>query len=107
MPQNSSESSTLFARRDVLRVGSLSVGASVIPGLDLAAAPFEPSGSAETLRSNPIAERELRLFGKYPVLFNVDEENEEVTIILVDDKRGNSLFAQGEEFTGHESDTAE
>ena len=61
----------------------------------------------KTLRPNPVAERELRLFGKYRVLFNVDEENEEVTIILVGEKRGNSLFVQGEEFAGHESDSAE
>ncbi|HUG70087.1 MAG TPA: hypothetical protein VMM76_20220 [Pirellulaceae bacterium] len=37
----------------------------------------------------------------------VNEANEEVTIILVGEKRGNSLFVQGEEFTGHESDPAE
>ena len=61
----------------------------------------------KTLRPNPIAARELRLFGKYRVLFNVDEESEEVTIILVGEKRGNSLFVQGEEFTGHESDPTE
>ncbi len=73
----------------------------------LAADPLLESRNMKTLRSNPVAERELRLFGKYRVLFNVDEKNEEVTIILVGEKRGNSLFVQGEEFTGHESDTAE
>ena len=69
--------------------------------------PLLESRNMKSLRPNPVAERELRLFGKYRVLFNVDEENEEVTIILVGEKRGNSLFVQGEEFTGHESDTAE
>ncbi len=73
----------------------------------LSADPLLESRSIKTLRPNPVAERELRLFGKYRVLFNVDEENEEVTIILVGEKRGNSLLVQGEEFTGHESDTAE
>ena len=49
-----------------------------------------------------------RLFGKYRVLFNVDREEEEVTIILVGEKRGNSLFVRGQEFTvHHESDPAE
>ena len=33
---------------------------------------------------------------------------EEVTIVLIAEKRGNSLFVQGEEFTTHhESDSAE
>ena len=65
------------------------------------------SRNMKTLRPNPIAERELRLFGKYRVLFNVDEDTEQVTIVLVGEKRGNSLLVQGEEFTGHESDTAQ
>ena len=73
----------------------------------LTADPLQESRNMNTLRPNPVAERELRLFGKYGVLFNVDEACEEVTFILVGEKRGNSLFVQGEEFTGHESDTAE
>ena len=73
----------------------------------LTADPLQESRNMKTLRANPVAERELRLFGNYRVLFNVDEEHEKVTIILVGEKRGNSLFVQGEEFTGHESDTAE
>ena len=73
----------------------------------LSSDPLVESRNMKTLRRNPIAERELRLFGKYRVLFKADEENEKVTIILVGEKRGNSLFVQGEEFTGHESDTAE
>ena len=54
-----------------------------------------------------VAQRELRLFGKYRVLFNVDEASKEVMIVLVGEKQGNSLFVQGEEFAGHESDSAE
>jgi mRNA-degrading endonuclease RelE of RelBE toxin-antitoxin system len=73
----------------------------------LAAEPLVESRNMKTLRPNLVAERELRLFGKYRVLFNVDEKNEKVTIILVGEKRGNSLFVQGEEFTAHESDPAE
>ena len=73
----------------------------------LSSDPLLESRNMKTLRPNPVAERELRLFGKYRVLFNVDEQAEEVTIILVGEKRGNSLIVQGEEFTGHESDTAE
>ena len=40
-------------------------------------------------------------------MFNVDEETEQVIIILVGEKRGNSLIVQEEEFTAHdESDPA-
>jgi len=73
----------------------------------LSADPLLESRNTKTLQPNPAAERELRLFGKYRVLFSVDERNEEVTFILVGEKRDNSLLVQGEEFTGHESDTAE
>jgi mRNA-degrading endonuclease RelE of RelBE toxin-antitoxin system len=67
--------------------------------------PTAETANMKTLRPNPIAQRELRLFGKYRVLFNVDEDAEEVTIVLVGEKRGNALFVQGEEFTAHhESD---
>ncbi|MCH7726003.1 MAG: hypothetical protein IH991_05915 [Planctomycetes bacterium] len=69
--------------------------------------PLLESRNLKTLRPNPVADRELRLFSKYRVLFNVDEENEEVTIILVGEKRGNLLLVQGEEFTAHESDPTE
>lgn len=70
--------------------------------------PLAETGNMKTLRPNPVAQRELRLFGKYRVLFNVDEEAEEVTIVLVGEKRGSTLLVQGEEFTAHhESDTAE
>ena len=55
-----------------------------------------------------MAGRELRLFGKYRVLFNVDEPERLVTIVLVGEKRGNVLIVQGKEFSGHhESDSTE
>jgi len=73
----------------------------------LSSDPTLESRNMKTLRPNPIAKRELRLFGKYRILFNVDEANEEVTIISIGEKRGNSLLVQGKEFTGHESDTTE
>ena len=62
----------------------------------------------KTLRPNPVAGRELRLFGRYRVLFNVDEPAQVVTIVLVGEKRGQALIVQGEEFTEHhESHSAE
>jgi len=67
----------------------------------LSAEPMAETANMKTLRANPVAQRELRLFGKYRVLFNVDVEAEEVTIILVGEKRGNALFVRGEEFTAH------
>ena len=70
--------------------------------------PLVESRQMKTLRPNPVAGRELRLFGKYRVLFNVDEPAQVVTIVLIGEKRGEALIVQGEEFTGHhESDPAE
>lgn len=57
----------------------------------------------KTLRANPVAERELRLFGRYRVLFTVNTGEAVVTISLVGEKRGNSLFVQGKRFRAHES----
>jgi mRNA-degrading endonuclease RelE of RelBE toxin-antitoxin system len=70
--------------------------------------PLAETRHLKTLRPNPVAQRELRLFGKYRVLFNVDPADKVVTIVLVGEKRGNTLVVQGEEFTAHhESDPAE
>lgn len=74
----------------------------------LAADPLAETRNLKRLRQNPVAERELRLFGKYRALFNVDRDQEQVTVVLFGEKRGNSLYVQGEEFTSHhESDSAE
>lgn len=73
----------------------------------LVADPTAETRNMKTLRPNPVAQRELRLFGKYRVLFNVEASDEVVTIALVGEKRGNSLLVQGEEFTVHESDPTE
>jgi mRNA-degrading endonuclease RelE of RelBE toxin-antitoxin system len=70
----------------------------------LSADPLADTRNLKSLRPNPIAQRELRLFGKYRVLFNVDPDAEAVTIVLVGEKRGNSLLVQGEEFTAHHED---
>ena len=70
--------------------------------------PLAETRNMKTLREHPVAQRELRLLGKYRVLFDVDEDDEEITIILVGEKRGDALLVQGEEFTEHhESDPTE
>jgi mRNA-degrading endonuclease RelE of RelBE toxin-antitoxin system len=70
--------------------------------------PLAETKNMKTLRPNPVAQRELRLLGKYRVLFSVDEEDQSATILLVGEKRGNSLYVSGEEFTAHhESDPVE
>jgi mRNA-degrading endonuclease RelE of RelBE toxin-antitoxin system len=70
--------------------------------------PLAQTRNMKTLRPNPVAQRELRLFGKCRVLFNVATEQEIVTVVLVGEKRGNSLLVLGKEFTApHESDPAE
>src|SRR5262245_44564012 len=77
--------------------------------LRLSSDPREESRNMKTLRENPFAQRELRLFGKFRVLFNVDEDAETVTILTVGEKRGNVLLVQGEDFEEHhnEGDSAE
>jgi len=74
----------------------------------LAVDPELESRNLKTLRPNPIAQRELRLMGKYRVLFNVDRPEELVTIVLAGEKRGDALLVQGKEFVAHhESDSPE
>ncbi len=70
----------------------------------LAADPVGETKNLKTLRPNPVAQRELRLVGKYGVVFNVDVKAEVVTIILVGEKRGDALIVQGEEFRAHDED---
>ena len=55
----------------------------------------------KTLRPNPVAQRELRLRGRYRVLFNVDPTTRAVTLVLVGEKRGGALFVQRRRFTTH------
>jgi len=74
----------------------------------LSADPVTATRNLKILRFNPVAQRELRLAGKYRVLFNVDEKALSVSIVLVGEKRGNRLIVRGEEFEAHhESDSAE
>jgi len=63
--------------------------------------PLAETKSLKTLRPNPVAQRELRLFGKYRVLFSVNEEDQTATIILVGEKVGNRLLVLGQEFSAH------
>jgi mRNA-degrading endonuclease RelE of RelBE toxin-antitoxin system len=70
--------------------------------------PLAETKNLKTLRPNPVAERELRLLGKYRVLFSVNDKDRLVTVILVGEKRGNRLLVLGEEFSAHhESDPIE
>jgi mRNA-degrading endonuclease RelE of RelBE toxin-antitoxin system len=70
--------------------------------------PLAETRQMKTLRPNAIAGRELRLFGKYRLLFQVDEPAQVVTIVLVGEKRGEALLVQGKEFTEHhETDPTE
>jgi mRNA-degrading endonuclease RelE of RelBE toxin-antitoxin system len=69
--------------------------------------PTAETKNLKVLRRNPVADRELRLFGKYRILFSVDRTESVATIVLVGEKRGNRLLVKGEEFSAHESDPAE
>jgi len=73
----------------------------------LQADPLTETRNLKTVRPNQVAQKELRFFGKYRVLFNVDAAAELVTLVLVGEKRGNKLIVQGEEYTAHhESNSA-
>ncbi len=66
------------------------------------------SRNMKTLRPNSLAQKELRIFGKYRVLFNVNARARKATILVVGEKRGHSLIVQGEEFSEHhESDSVD
>ena len=69
--------------------------------------PLAQTKNMKTLRPNRVAERELRLLGKYRILFSVDKEAKIVTLILVGEKRGNKLMVCGVEFRAHESNSAQ
>jgi mRNA-degrading endonuclease RelE of RelBE toxin-antitoxin system len=74
----------------------------------LAADPLAEARHMKTLRPNPMAQRELRLLGKYRVLFVVEREARRVIVVLVGEKRGNTLLVQGRRFAAHhESHPAE
>ena len=67
----------------------------------LARDPLAETKNIKSLRPNPVAQRELRLFGKYRILYSVNVEEKQVTIILVGEKRGNKLLVSGREFSEH------
>lgn len=68
--------------------------------------PTIPSSAVKLLRPNEFAGYELRL-GDLRVLYRVDDEDLEVTIVAVGRKVGNKLVIGGEEFHGHQGDTTE
>jgi hypothetical protein len=73
----------------------------------LAADPLAETKNLKILRPNPFAERGLRLFGKYRVLFGVHPDARKVVIVAVREKRGASPFVRGRRFSEHESHSTE
>lgn len=74
----------------------------------LTADPTQETRNLKTLRANRVAQRELRLQGRYRVLFDVNEESRTVVINVVGEKRGNELFVRGQEYRRHhETDLSE
>ncbi len=63
--------------------------------------PTAKTRNLKTLRPNPFAQRELRLFGRYRIRFNLVPEERTVTVLLAGEKRGNLLLVQGVEFRRH------
>jgi mRNA-degrading endonuclease RelE of RelBE toxin-antitoxin system len=88
---------------DDLRHFGQKQGRSLLASLEksLKENPLAETRNMKTLRPNRFAQRELRMFGKYRALFNVDSAKHVVIVLVVGEKRGNSLFVQGKEFTLH------
>jgi mRNA-degrading endonuclease RelE of RelBE toxin-antitoxin system len=57
------------------------------------------SNAIKRLRPNPLAEFELRV-GDLRALYNIEEDD--VVIVVVGRKVGNTLIVEGEEFHGHQ-----
>lgn len=72
----------------------------------LAATPDKETKAIKRLRTNPTAEFELRV-GDFRVLYDVDATQNLVKIVLIGEKRGNTLFVEGQEFHDHEDHDAE
>ena len=66
--------------------------------------PETPTKAIKRLRPNALAEFELRA-GDLRALYNV--EGDEVIILIVGRKVGNKLIVEGEEFHGHQDNSAE
>jgi mRNA-degrading endonuclease RelE of RelBE toxin-antitoxin system len=66
--------------------------------------PTTVTKAVKRLRSNPLAEFELRV-GDLRVLYNVEET--EVVLLIVGRKVGNKLIVAGEEFHGHQDHPTE
>ena len=66
--------------------------------------PTTPTRAIKRLRTNPVAEFELRV-GDLRVLYDVTDE--EVVLLIVGRKVGNTLVVSGEEFHEHQGDPPE
>jgi mRNA-degrading endonuclease RelE of RelBE toxin-antitoxin system len=60
--------------------------------------------AVKRLRPNPLCEFQLRV-GDLRVLYNV--EGDEVVVVLVGHKVGNTLMVKGQDFHGHKSNPSE
>lgn len=67
----------------------------------LKADPTAWSRHLKPLRPNGVASFELRLFGKYRILFEIDEQTREVQIECIGEKVRCLLFVQGKPFVEH------
>lgn len=72
----------------------------------LSAAPNKETKAIKQLRANSVAQYELRI-GDFRVLYDVDATQNLVMIVLIGEKRGNTLFVEGQEYHDHESHDVE
>jgi hypothetical protein len=59
--------------------------------------PLAQTRNMKSLRPNSVAERELRIFGRYRVLFIVDRRAHLVDVVAIGEKRNVALLIRGKE----------
>ncbi len=57
--------------------------------------PLASTRNMKELRPNTLAQRELRILGKYRLFYNVDPGENAVTLVRAGKKRGSRLFMHG------------
>jgi mRNA-degrading endonuclease RelE of RelBE toxin-antitoxin system len=91
-------------------LSSLSIYAQrlILDGIEihLGRLPTQTTRRIKSLRTNSVAEWELRL-GDCRILYNVDEQQRTVSIQVIGEKVGNRLIVRGQEYTTHESNRSE
>jgi mRNA-degrading endonuclease RelE of RelBE toxin-antitoxin system len=72
-----------------------------VTGATLRLDPLIETRNLKSLRPNPAADKELRIRGRYRVLFNLEKGGRLVVVVAVGEKRGAALLVRGKEYRAH------